>query len=102
MNVSLSPYSPLLEDHFFLGSFAPFLRAFDNPIAIACLRLLILCLPLFLWRISVRTSELAFLLYLRRDFFLAGIRISLFNETPRGRGRVALPSAPELAVKNGI
>src|SRR3954462_1604597 len=64
---------PPFRNHFFFGTFAPFLRAFDNPIAIACLRLLILCLPLLLWRISVRTSELAFLLYLRLDFFLAGM-----------------------------
>src|SRR5947199_10474840 len=64
---------PPFRNYFFFGTFAPFLRAFDNPMAIACLRLLILCLPDFLWRISVRTSELAFLLYLRLDFFLAGI-----------------------------
>src|SRR3954467_10225921 len=59
--------------YFFFGTFAPFLRAFESPMAIACLRLLILCFPDRLWCISVRTSELAFLLYLRRDFFLAGI-----------------------------
>ncbi len=39
--------------------------------AIACLRFFTLCLPERMWCISVRTSWLAFLLYLRPpDFFL--------------------------------
>src|SRR5581483_2414175 len=41
------------------GIFAPFLRALFKPMAIACLRLLILCLPLRMWCISVRTERLA-------------------------------------------
>jgi hypothetical protein len=63
-----------LLDDFFEGTFAPFLRAFESPIAIACLRLLIgcffECFPDFMWCISVRTSWLAFFEYLRPlDFF---------------------------------
>jgi hypothetical protein len=51
------------------------LRAFDNPIAMACLRLLmgcfLECFPELMWCISVRTSWLAFFPYLRPlDFFL--------------------------------
>jgi hypothetical protein len=50
---------------FFLrGTFAPARRAFESPIAIACLRFL--CSPFFRWCISVRTSCCAFGPYLRR------------------------------------
>src|SRR3954471_8358930 len=80
----------LLPCYFFFGTFAPFLRAFESPMAIACFRLLILCFPDFLWRISVRTSELAFLLYLRPDFFLVAMLFSIINETLAGIWRVAL------------
>jgi hypothetical protein len=79
--------------YFFFGTFAPFLRAFESPIAMACFRLFTLCLPERMWRISVRTSELAFLLYLRRlDFFFAGILSPFFIETPAGGCRVAFRS----------
>src|ERR1051326_9203156 len=90
MNVS---WLPCPSPYFFFGTFAPFLRAFDSPIAIACFRLLILCLPDFLWCISVRTSWLAFLLYLRRDFFLAGILSPLSFETLAEASRVAPAAA---------
>src|SRR4051812_36238309 len=55
------------------GTFAPSLRAFDKPIAIACLRFL--CSPCFKWCISVRTSSCAFGPYFRRelDFFFAPV-----------------------------
>jgi hypothetical protein len=57
-------------DDFFGGTFAPFWRALESPIAIACLRFFTLCLPERIWCISVRTSWPAFLLYLRPlDFF---------------------------------
>jgi len=50
---------------------APFFRAFERPIAIACLRFFTGCLPDFMWCISVRTSCCALLPYFRPlDFFL--------------------------------
>jgi hypothetical protein len=54
---------------FFFGTFAPFRRALDNPIAIACFRDFTLCFPLFLCRISVATDLLALLEYFRFLFF---------------------------------
>jgi hypothetical protein len=73
-------------DFFFGGTFAPFSRASDNPIAIACLRLLTLpplppfperSVPLFLRRMALSTLLLAALPYLRpldfALFFRAGI-----------------------------
>src|SRR3979490_3284611 len=66
------------------GTFLPFLRASDSPIAIACLRLLtlpplppfpLLKLPRFRRRISLLTSVLAPRLYFRRpDVFPAIVR----------------------------
>jgi hypothetical protein len=61
------------------GTFAPFLRASDRPIAIACLRLFTLrplperSVPFFLRRIALPTRFEAALPYLRlpEDFFLA-------------------------------
>jgi hypothetical protein len=47
------------------GTFAPLRRAFDNPIAIACLRFFTGCLPERMWCISVRTSLCALRPYLR-------------------------------------
>jgi hypothetical protein len=64
------------------GTFCPFWRASESPIAIACLRLLTFpplprlperSVPLFLRRIALATVLLAPLLYLRLDLFLAGI-----------------------------
>jgi hypothetical protein len=56
----------------FGGTFAPARRAFDNPIAIACFRLLTflperpdLSVPRFRSRIVCRTLAEAFLLYFR-------------------------------------
>ena len=54
---------------FLLGTFAPFLRASDNPIAIACLRLVtffpepLFRVPLFRRFIALFTVLCAFLLY---------------------------------------
>lgn len=69
---------------FFFGTLAPFFRASDSPIAIACLRLFTfpplpplpdLSVPLFLRRMALATDLLALLLYLRPlDFFFLGIR----------------------------
>ena len=81
--------SPAAQRHcyaaFFLGTLAPFLRASDRPIAIACFRLFTFPpfpprperrLPRFFRRIALATVFPALLLYLRpRDFFLAGIPI---------------------------
>src|SRR5215471_16763890 len=60
------------------GTFSPFLRALESPIAIACRRFLTGCLPSRMWCISVRTSSPALLSYLRSlglflDFVLAAI-----------------------------
>jgi hypothetical protein len=70
---------------FFLGTLAPFLRASDSPIAIACFRLFTFPpfpprperrVPCFFRRIALATVFPALLLYLwPRDFFLAGILI---------------------------
>ena len=77
----------MLQAAFFFGTRAPFLRASDRPMAIACLRLFTLPpfpplperkVPLFLRRIALATVLLAPLLYRRRlDFFLAGIKFLL-------------------------
>lgn len=57
-------------DDFFFGTFAPALRAFERPIAIACLRLVIFLpdlplfsVPFFFSRIDFSTSLPAFLSY---------------------------------------
>src|SRR5437773_10267524 len=64
---------------FFLGTLAPFLRASDNPMAMACFRLLTLpplpplperSVPRFLRRIALSTVLPAALPYLRRPDFL--------------------------------
>jgi hypothetical protein len=78
---------------FFLGTLAPFFRASERPMAMACLRLFTLPplpprperkVPRFRRRIALSTVLLAPLLYLRRDdlfrpddFFFRGIRCSL-------------------------
>src|SRR5438874_13625821 len=55
---------------FFLGTFAPFLRALERPMAMACLRLLALpflplfCLPRFSLCTAFLTSSPAFFPYL--------------------------------------
>jgi len=69
---------------FFFGTRAPFFRASDKPIAIACLRLFTFpplpalpdfSVPRFLRRIALATDLLAPLLYLRLlDFCFLGIR----------------------------
>ena len=74
----------LLRDDFFReelfrGTFAPFFRASDNPIAIACLRLFtrpplpplpLFSVPFFLRRIALPTLLLAARPYLRPPDFL--------------------------------
>lgn len=84
--VSQTPYAA-----FFLGTLAPFLRASDRPIAIACFLLFTLPplplrperrVPCFFRRIALATLFPAPLLYLRpRDFFLAGIVIPFLSAT---------------------
>lgn len=84
--VSQNPYAA-----FFLGTLAPFLRASDRPIAIACFLLFTLPplplrperrVPCFFRRIALATLFPAPLLYLRpRDFFLAGIVIPFLSAT---------------------
>ncbi len=81
-------YAAFRED-FAGGTFAPLRRAFDNPIAIACLRLFTGCFPDFMWRISVRTSFCAFGLYFRpldfRDLEDDDLRLELLRELLRDR-----------------
>jgi len=72
----------VLEDcyaAFFLGTLAPFFRASESPMAIACLRLFTLPplpplperkVPLFFRRIALATLLPAPLLYFRPDDFL--------------------------------
>src|SRR5580692_757575 len=73
----IAAFLPLTTNHFLFGTFAPFFRASESPIAIACLRLVTFCpLPLFSFPrlnscISVSTCLPADLLYLRVDDFLA-------------------------------
>jgi hypothetical protein len=71
------------ELDFLEGTFCPFLRASESPMAIACFRLFTLpplpplpdfSVPLFLRRTALATVLLAPLLYRRPlDFFFAGI-----------------------------
>lgn len=82
----------------FLGTLAPFFRASERPIAIACLRLLTrpplpprpdFSVPFFFRRIADSTLLLAAFPYLRPldDFFLAAILGSPWNEMWSGSGR---------------
>src|SRR6202041_1743126 len=67
-----------LQAAFFLGTLAPFFRASDNPIAIACLRIFTVppfppfperSVPFFFRRIALATVLPAALPYLRPDLF---------------------------------
>ena len=79
-------YAAFDREDFFEGTFCPFFRASESPIAIACLRLFTLpplpplperSVPLFFRRIALATVLLAPLPYRRRlDFFFAGIHSS--------------------------
>ena len=69
---------PPRDDDFFLGTLAPFFRASESPIAIACLRLFTdppwpdlprLRVPFFRRCIALFTDRLALLLYFRPLFF---------------------------------
>src|SRR5215217_5768103 len=76
---SLPPFFPPFRPPFLRGTFAPFLRASDSPIAIACLRLFtlpplpprpLLSVPFLRRRIALPTRLLADFPYLRPpDFF---------------------------------
>jgi hypothetical protein len=64
-------YANYFLDFFFFGTFAPFLRASDSPIAIACFWLVtflpdlpLLSVPFFFFLTARLTELLAFLLYL--------------------------------------
>jgi hypothetical protein len=64
------------QEDFFFGTFAPFFRASDKPIAIACFGFVtflplrpLFNLPRFISRISVSTCLPAEGLYFRVDFF---------------------------------
>src|SRR5882762_7951687 len=76
-----------LHAAFFFGTLAPFSRASDNPIAIACLRLVTLPplpalperrVPFFLRRMALATVLPAALPYLLPDFFLPAIEFFFF------------------------
>src|SRR5881392_39634 len=78
-NSAVDPY----DFFFFLGTFAPFLRALERPMAMACLRLLALpplpplplfCLPRFCLWTAFLTSSPAFFPYLAIAR-LPGVRI---------------------------
>src|SRR5882762_5035608 len=75
-----------LHAAFFFGTLAPFSRASDNPIAIACLRLVTLPplpplperkVPFFFRRMALATVLPAALPYLALDFFLPAIELLL-------------------------
>ena len=86
-----APHSIRPQLDFFDGTLAPFLRASESPIAIACLRLFTLpafprlperSVPLFLRRMALATDFPADLLYFRPpdrlrelDFFFAGMQL---------------------------
>jgi hypothetical protein len=74
---------PRLEAAFFRGTLAPARRAFDKPMAIACLRFL--CSPFFRWCISVRTSCCAFGPYFLR---LLDLRLLAFRRLAEVRRRL--------------
>jgi hypothetical protein len=68
---------PKVTIYFFLGTFAPAFRAFERPIAMACLRLFtflplrpLFSFPRFISCISVLTCSLAEGPYLRVDFLV--------------------------------
>src|SRR3979490_2384570 len=72
----------LIHDCAFFGTLAPFFRASESPIAIACLRLFTAPplppfperrAPFFLRRTALSTVFPAALPYLRPDFFFAAI-----------------------------
>jgi hypothetical protein len=75
---------------FFRGTFAPFSRASDRPIAIACLRLVtffplrpLLSVPFFFRRIADSTRlPAAFPYFLPPDFFRAAIALSPVKVSP--------------------
>jgi hypothetical protein len=79
----------LLED--FRGTFAPFLRASESPMAIACLRLVTflplrpdLSVPFFLRFIALSTRfEAALPYFLPCEDFLAAMRLSCVDDGAR-------------------
>src|ERR1700721_3435288 len=101
---------------FFRGTLAPFFRASESPIAIACLRLLTVPpfpplpqrrVPLFFLRMALATVLLAALPYFRLDFlpeldlFLVAIKFSRcfrvrfpIGGCVKGAGKVQASSSP--------
>src|ERR1041384_6997464 len=93
---------------FFLGTLAPFLRASESPIAIACLRLLTFPprpplperrVPFFFRCMALFTLFPAALPYLRLDPFFLVVGISEFlRQKLRGKLRIrGLPNRPPIA-----
>src|ERR1700686_1461257 len=82
-SIGVRNYAYVAQAAFFLGTFAPFFRASESPMAIACLRLFTvppfpplpdLSVPFFFRRIALATVFPAALPYLRpEDFFLEAI-----------------------------
>lgn len=81
-------FAAFFAGDFFFGTFAPALRASDNPMAMACLRLLTLpplpplpdlSVPCFRRRMALATVFCAPFPYLRRDddFFFPGMQFLL-------------------------
>src|SRR6185312_13199861 len=82
-----------LEAPFRAGTFAPFFRASDNPIAMACFRLLTLppcpdfprrSVPRFRRRMALSTRLLAPLLYFRRDDLREDLFLAAMVPPPSG------------------
>src|SRR2546430_16227747 len=92
---------------FFVGTFAPFLRASDRPMAMACFRLLTLpplpplperSVPRFLRRMALATVLPAALPYLRPPDFLREPFLAAICFLPPLRGltlRAGCPDAPQ-------
>src|SRR4029077_13372040 len=103
---SISPHSRIdivgFQEAFFRGTFLPFFRASESPIAMACLRLFTLpplppfplrSVPFFLRRSALSTRLLAALPYLRPPdrfllvFFFAAMERSSVESTPGALSR---------------
>lgn len=96
--------SRLAQAAFFRGTLAPFLRASERPIAIACLRLFTFPplppgpdrrVPRFFLRIALATLFPAAFPYRRLDFFLAGMCVSHCLEVRAGAEGCALQGTRE-------
>src|ERR1043165_365215 len=78
---------------FFFGTLAPFLRAWESPIAMACLRLLafpflpLLCFPFFCFLTAFFTSFFAL-----EPYLAISCPLHWFDAVPRHPARVSPPS----------